>query len=397
MMENMYMKKGLAIFLCLIIGIGFIKNGALSQMQKICDYVKQDPKKLDDAISMTTIQSDFSNNLFARSQLIDFNGQLLDGLQMNDFYYHSSGFIVTEGDYIMTPHKYTSTDYEVEQIANFYDFLSENKIGLLYVNAPSKYTDDSVWDKYGIKAYGNKNTDYFLNRIEQLGIPTIDLRKNMEEEKIDVHDLFYRTDHHWTVPAGLWATQIIANGLNEYCGHSIDVSIYDKDNYEFITWKNCWLGEQGKKASAALVGLDDYTKVTPKFETSYIFKTANGNVEGDFSKFINEDVYNTENDVYMNTSWHYSYQRINCVNQNVEHGKILLLCDSYGHVTEPFLSLGVHEVDSLILRNYDTSKFDLRDYIIKNKYDTVIVCYAQFMIGAHDNVSNANYRMFTFR
>ena len=74
---------------------------------------------------------------------------------------------------------------------------------------------------------------------------------------------------------------------------------------------------------------------------------------------------------------------------------MLVLGDSYEQVTQPFLSLGVHEVDSLILRNYDDS-FDLRNYIVENGYDTVIVCYAQFMIGAHDNPNSANYRMFSF-
>lgn len=72
-----------------------------------------------------------------------------------------------------------------------------------------------------------------------------------------------------------------------------------------------------------------------------------------------------------------------------------MLGDSYAQVTQPFLSLGVHEVDSLILRNCKDS-FDLKDYIIENGYDTVVICYAQFMIGAHDNPSSANYRMFSF-
>ena len=116
---------------------------------------------------------------------------------------------------------------------------------------------------------------------------------------------------------------------------------------------------------------------------------------GTFDAFVNESVYNTENDVYTNPSWHYSYNRINCINNNVESGKVLVLCDSYDHVTVPFLSLGVREVDSLILRSYDDT-FSLRDYIVSRGYDTVIIAYAQFMIGAHDSETNANYRMFTF-
>lgn len=38
----------------------------------------------------------------------------------------------------------------------------------------------------------------------------------------------------------------------------------------------------------------------------------------------------------------------------------------------------------------------VRDLIESGDYDTVIIAYAQFMIGAHDDETNANYRMFTF-
>lgn len=74
---------------------------------------------------------------------------------------------------------------------------------------------------------------------------------------------------------------------------------------------------------------------------------------------------------------------------------MLIIGDSFEQMTEPFISLGVHEVDSLILRKCDDS-FSLRNYIIENGYDTVIVCYSQSMLGAHDNSASANYKMFVF-
>ncbi|SCZ78620.1 hypothetical protein [Pseudobutyrivibrio xylanivorans] len=208
--------------------------------------------------------------------------------------------------------------------------------------------------------------------------------------------MFYRTDHHWTVPAGLWATKHIAQKLNECCGYNIDLSIYDDENFDKIEYKNCWLGEQGRKVGAPYVGLDDYTEVKPNFPTSYVFIKEDGTVcDGTFDSFINESVYNPDNDIYDSTTWHYSYDRIDCINNNVPDGKILIIGDSYEHVTQPFLSLGVHEVHSLILRKFDDS-FSLRSFIQKNEYDTVIVAYAQFMIGAHDDESSWQYKMFNF-
>lgn len=71
----------------------------------------------------------------------------------------------------------------------------------------------------------------------------------------------------------------------------------------------------------------------------------------------------------------------------------MLLGDSYEQVTAPFLSLGVNEVQTLVLRDYADS---LKEYIKQNDPDTVIVTYASFMIGAHDDPNSANYAMFDF-
>ena len=79
----------------------------------------------------------------------------------------------------------------------------------------------------------------------------------------------------------------------------------------------------------------------------------------------------------------------------MESGKVLLLADSYDHVTECFLSLGVHEVDVIILRDTEED-FQLRDYILQNGYDTVVIAYAQHMIGALEDPQSNNKKMFSF-
>ena len=44
----------------------------------------------------------------------------------------------------------------------------------------------------------------------------------------------------------------------------------------------------------------------------------------------------------------------------------------------------------------DSSAEMLRAKLAHNKYDAVIVCYAPFMIGAHDDPDSDNYKMFRF-
>ena len=79
---------------------------------------------------------------------------------------------------------------------------------------------------------------------------------------------------------------------------------------------------------------------------------------------------------------------------NTEGKKVLILGDSYEQITIPFLALGVSQVQCLIMRAYEGS---LREYIDTHEIDTVVIAYASFMIGAHDNEASANYAMFDFQ
>lgn len=169
--------------------------------------------------------------------------------------------------------------------------------------------------------------------------------------------------------------------------------MYDPANYTFERFENCWVGEQGKKLSTAFIGKDDFIHVSPAFPTSFYNFDAGSSCTfddiTDTSAYIPE---NMENNIGR-TSLHYSYGLYHLKNNNADKGKILMLCDSYANVCEPFLALGVSEIVPQILRSTGLSvpsMLELEDY------DTVLVCYAQFMIGAHDDEDSANYRMFDF-
>lgn len=394
-MRKLKMPKILSVIVIVCVAFFIIKDPSYATGEQIADYLRQDTAKEQEAITFSDIEKGFADELWMRSSFIDLNGFVAKTLGMKGLY-SSMGMYVTDDNYIVSAYNETSTDYEIEQITKLKSFLDKQGINLLYVNQPTKYTDDSFFsEEFGKETYSNRNTDVFMQRLKEAGISAIDLRECIQEDGMNVRDMFYRTDHHWTTRSALWACGKIAKGLNTYCGYSIDTTLYDEENYEFIEYPNSWLGEQGRKMAQTYVGLDDFTEIKPRFETSYVFRSSTGKTNGTFDNFIREDMYDLEADVYDATSWHYSYVQRNCDNNNVEQGKVLLLGDSYGQYTEPFLSLAVHSIDSLILRSQDDD-FDLQKYILDNQYDTVIICYAQFMIGAHDNLSSANYKMFSF-
>ena len=306
--------------------------------------------------------------------------------------------------YIAGIYPYTTTDYEIQQITEFKSYLDERGIQLLYVNEPTKYIDDQViLEDLGKSTYINDNTDRFLERLNENGISYIDLRDSIMEENLDSFDLFYRTDHHWTTYAGKMAAEVIAEEMNRNYGYRIDLALYDEDRFQYKEYKNAWLGEQGKKLGASFVGLDDFVSILPNYDTSFRVTHGESVMEGSFSDvLVDQERYLPENneDIYSAPSWHYSYMGHSEIsgtkvenNLNTDGKKVLVLGDSYEQITIPFLALGISEVQCLVLRSYGGS---LREYIDNHEIDTVVIAYASFMIGAHDDETSANCTMFDF-
>ena len=347
-----------------------------------------DPNKLR---QVSGLSDHLINNSTFEKFFMNINGTFSGVIDMKN-YFNNIGIYVTEDRYIMSPSARTSTDYEVENVIALKEYLDKKGIDLIYVNQPTKYLDDeSFFDYFGAETYSNRNADLFLKRISEAGVNCIDLRDELKNDGMDVKNMFYRTDHHWTTSTGLWAAGKIAGALNRYSGYDIDLSLYDPEKYTFETYKECWVGEQGTKLSEAFTGRDDYTVVTPDFPTS--FRSSEFEGERSFDGLVlyrmPEEIMSA--DAYI--SHHYFYYLLPLINNNVDHGKVLMLCDSYAHVCEPFLAVGVSEIVPKVLRYTDTK---VPEMIESGDYDTVLICYAQFMIGAHDDEDSSNYEMFNF-
>ena len=378
------MNKASKFILCFSF-IAILASGFISQLLNI--------KQADINFFLFPDDEQLANNLSYKETLIKISGLFLKTFQIADYYSDKNVYIL-DNDYIISASAKTSTDYEFNQLVSFKQFLDENDINLVYVNQPTKYIDDSIFiDNFGIPSFCNQNADLLLSRLSNAGFTVLDLRDNIREEKLSTKDLFYRTDHHWTVPAGFWAAKHMANTLNQTCNYSIDLNLYNPNNYTFIEHPNYWIGEQGQLVSKAYIGKDDYTVVKPNFPTRYLLKEYSSYVEGTFDDFIYQD--QIDNHIETDSALHYAYRLRSSINLDINDGKILFICDSYGHVTEPFLSLGVHQIDRYQPRD-DYFPEGLRNHILANNYDTVIIAYAEFMIGAHDDPNSSNYRMFDF-
>ena len=402
-MNHQLEKTIVTLFLLVFIVFGFFRGGAFKSVDDLAKAAiaeiapASEEKKAEDTVTFAAASAALNKSLSFNRPMIDLNGSLAKALNMRELYRTNGGVVLSNG-YVAGIYNRTSTDYEYEQLLDLKSFLDERDIQLLYVNEPTKYNDDTViQDELALTSYVNDNADRLLERLRAAGINCMDLRETLAGESS--FQWFYRTDHHWTVPAAKAAARAIAETLNRDYGYHIDLSLYDDDNFEYTEYKNAWLGEQGKKIGASFVGLDDYTLITPKYDTELTLKNGKKEKTGSFEDvLVKSSVLSPKKnkDIYTASSWHYTYQGNSGLIKNAlntEGKKVLVLGDSYDAVTNAFLALGISEVRGLIMRNY---KEDLRAYIDRKQFDTVIIAYAEFMIGAHDKPESANYKMFDF-
>ena len=259
-------------------------------------------------------------------------------------------------------------------------FEETNRYGghFLYVQVPYK----NVGQAPELAAYSGDNTEEYESRLDTLlrdsGIPVLDLRA------YDTCKDYYATDHHWTTISAFYAAKIIADEVERL--YNIDLTDHtffgDMENYESITYEDCFLGSIGVKVGPYYAGKDSFTVLNPQFPTDFTFEhyidsVLQSTYSGPFVEaFIDQSLL--ENRSYNNkyeANMHGAYVESIIKNHLAQNDlKGLLVTHSYGRAMAPYLSLDFGE-----LRYLDPQKGrfndDLTVYIREYKPDVVIFMY----------------------
>ena len=277
-------------------------------------------------------------------------------------------------------HVQLDTSGLIENTLEFNDFLEEEGIPLLYIQAPFKINKYDTQLPDGITDYNNKKADDFLAGIESSRINTLDLRESMNDDNLDYYSMFFKTDHPWTPKAGLWAFGKISEKLNKDYDFYIDMSLADDDNYSVKTYKDWFLGSEGKRTGIYYTGIDDFDVITPKFDTEFDFEVPSRGIyrKGDFSESLMDWSRFGTKDYFDELPYStYSGGDVNYIDinnyKNKDGKKILLIKDSFSSVVIPFLAQGCSELELVDVRESD--KIDLRKYIKDSNPDIVIIMY----------------------
>lgn len=268
------------------------------------------------------------------------------------------------------------------KICELSQFCALNGAEFSYVSYPSKSGAGKAPEDYGLEMKWEEVRGAFLDGLDSYGVTVLDIGRMLEDDGYTDKDVFYKTDHHWKSPAGLYAARAIADHLNEAYGYSLRSDLLDGSMFDFVTHDDLWLGEIGRKCSKTWVGaLDEFTEIWPLYETSLKMGIRYGEYdeEGDFSMMVDRSGYDGSGDLYTYSA-HYSYgsgigSPMWIHNDNVSGERILIIKDSFSMVVIPFLSLTVSDIAVWDVRD---SPGSLRDFIADNDFDAVVLAYTDF-------------------
>ena len=335
---------------------------------------------------LSELSSAVGDEVFGKNTFISYYGltqRLLGKRQILDSSETENVTRLNNGWLTFTYPEFDGTQY-AENTAEFQQWLAERGIPFLYVETPFKVSKYDPQLPLGVEDYNNSNADLFLSVLAEKQVPYMDLREVMREQGLDHYEMFNRTDHHWTSEASFWCVQQLYPAICDTLGETVNQALLAEESYQWTTYEDIFLGSEGRRAGIPYGGMDDFTVITPLFETSirgsrpYESIKSRREAEGTFEETLlhteileREDVYNRAcDDVYGSN---YALQVTENLDETVSDKTILVLKDSFGRPVVDFLANAFREVHAVDLRKL--TDVGIREYVQEIEPDMVIVLY----------------------
>ncbi|MGO4939800.1 alginate O-acetyltransferase AlgX-related protein [Fundicoccus sp. Sow4_D5] len=262
---------------------------------------------------------------------------------------------------------------------------------LIYLMTPDKYEPGVTQLSRGMPYnYANETADNFLDLLTKYEIDFIDYRDLLQRDGMTTDDVFYRTDHHWTIQSTFWAyTQLVEELEARYGWEFLNKDfVTNLDHFNQILYKDTYIGSMGRSVGYSYAGgVEDFTLIYPKFETDFhIFEEASVTDDvqrqGRFEDSIlnpailkdSQDIYDVMNDKY------FTYmdgnpgivQITNLSEEAANEPRVLFIKDSMIVPVASFFSLGTESTMLIDPRYYGGS---IEEVVETGDFDYVFVTY----------------------
>lgn len=338
------------------------------------------PEK-DPTVLTEVIETNYMENFAGRENYIGLNGALakpLEQVELNEVLKLHNGYLTTLVEEVSNEDLTMYADH----VLGLQDYLKESDIPFAFVLTPHKLpSDNDMMLPTGYDTYPNQNSDILLDKLDNLGVPTLDLREEIRKEGINHYDLFFRTDHHWSVYGGFWSHKYVAKTVDSLLGESHFNEFYaDLDHYDHQVYENFWLGSHGKRTGEFFGGLDDLPVITPAFETDVhvVMEERDWDIRGSFAEaFLNAERLDVNPyGLYLTSDLETSITNHLAPNDT----SIFIIKDSFALVMAPFLSLHYKDVYLFDLRLDSCTPADLVEALEEVDPDVVLCFYNPVLI-----------------
>ena len=381
----MYKKIFTILFMATLLGFSAVNmyyaSGGLKYELNEIDK----PKNLSDVKTYTlSIDNILATNLIFDNSWNEAYAKIYNALGKNEEngfnYVRDKDGKLYQGNFFNTsdlsPKEYALRIKRLEQVA------AERGAKVVVLLYPTQYNE-----KWSNGYYGMPYNDYNAIAEEMVcyfryyGIEHIDYMQTYLSRDMKVTDIFYRTDHHWRVEVAYDGFCELVNYLNEKFNAKLDTYYTDINNYNVETYEDVFIGSQGRDAGVSYVGLDDYTFITPKFETRYKYTYTNrgegeyvceGSMENTLisKKYLDEDDY-YEKDMYSSYLGGIRLKEHIENKMNEDGLKVLFLRDSYSSPLATFFSSYCSEIDLIWASKADAEMME--QAVEENEYDYIFI------------------------
>ena len=223
----------------------------------------------------------------------------------------------------------------------------------------------------GAVDYAEQIDAYRMRTFEAAGYSVLDLHSAMHEKQSLHEQFFFKTDHHWTPEAGIWAAKKTAEALH------IPVRKLDSMHFKPLVFFNMFLGSEGKRCGRLYCACEDMSVPIPQTDMQFtVCSTDDPDKTGSFEDVMlffkaypkNEDVYDI-NPYGLILHGDHAYVSIRNL-QNPDGKRVLPIKDSFSNVIAPYLALVCGQVDLIDIREFEGSA---ADWVRENKPDVVMV------------------------
>lgn len=287
-----------------------------------------------------------------------------------------------------------------DNIIAFSNYLAEQDIPFLYVQAPFKIDNNNLLLPAGRSAEVNISVDSLLTELSTSNVNALDLRSYISETPEMLERYFNKTDHHWNYTGAFVAFQQIVEDIQNILPEKkLDLTYADMEQWESHLLKNWFLGSRGKRVGMFFTGVDDIVYYTPKFTTymscaiskhSWLYKGdfADANIR---SEYLDRVDYFGDNPYCLYIGG--DYPLVQHRNDKAPNDlKILIIKDSFNLPVQAYMSTLFKEVDVIDPRHF--TECSVVEYVQYNKPDMVIMMINPSQFGGkayHDfGVANVN-------